>query len=86
MSHFKTYLLVACIAAALAALGPWLDGQPTDTDIDRATAADLRDAVAQAGRQERMERAEAAMRAAAEPEERPRYVGDDAAVLVATRR
>ncbi|MDR2155930.1 MAG: hypothetical protein LBE78_13060 [Burkholderiaceae bacterium] len=56
-----TYLLIGVMVGSLA-VGAWLDNQPTDTDALRAGAASLCDAQAEALRQRRRERAEAAMR------------------------
>jgi hypothetical protein len=50
MSAIKTYTLAAAIASAVLFVGTWLDGGPSDTDTQRAVAADLRDAKAQARR------------------------------------
>lgn len=47
MSTLKTTLLAAAIAAILL-LGTALDGQPSDTEAERAVAADVQAAIAKA--------------------------------------
>ncbi|MDR0274584.1 MAG: hypothetical protein LBI48_04450 [Burkholderiaceae bacterium] len=58
MTGPRAWLLVA----AAAALGPWLDGQPSETEVTAAVQADLLEAQADARRQQHLARAEAAMR------------------------
>jgi hypothetical protein len=63
MTEPERWLLSGCIIAFLLILGALLDG-PSDTEAQRAVAADLRDAQAQARRSAHHARAEQAMRVA----------------------
>jgi len=58
------WLLALALAAACAVLGPWLDGQPSDTEAEGAAAANLRDAQAAARQQQHLAHAEVALRTA----------------------
>lgn len=62
MKDWFDWLLALALAAALVSLGPWMDGQPSDTEAARDTAADLLAAHADARARQRLERAEADMR------------------------
>jgi len=62
MTRLRALLLALALAAAAGLLGPWLDGQPSETEVARAVAADVRAAQLDAARSQRLERAEADMR------------------------
>ncbi|MCL1962230.1 MAG: hypothetical protein FWG56_10800 [Desulfovibrionaceae bacterium] len=62
MEWLKTCAAVAFIAAALTVFGPWMDGT-TDTQAARSVDADLQQAIADARRAQRFERAAAAVEA-----------------------
>jgi len=57
----RTLLLTIALAATAGILGPWLDGQPSETYVARSVAADLRDAQADARKAAHLARAKAAM-------------------------
>jgi len=61
MTTLKTFTIAALVAAALLLLCAVLDGT-TDTEADRDTATDLHEAIAQAQQQDRVDRAEAAIK------------------------
>jgi len=58
----RTLLLALALAAVTGVLGPWLDGQPTETEAARAVANDAQAAPSDVARQQRRERAEAEMK------------------------
>jgi len=61
MDTLKTYSLLVCIVSALCVIGPWLDGQPSDTEAERDTQAEVHDARKRARQQQHVARAEKAM-------------------------
>jgi len=52
-------LLALALLATAGILGPWLDGQPSETDVARAVSEDAQAAPLDVARQQRRERAEA---------------------------
>ena len=67
LTHLIDAALLAALVIAAAVLGPWLDNQPSDTDAERAQAADLHDALVAARQQQHLARAEADMRRQQQP-------------------
>jgi hypothetical protein len=58
MTQAFNWILALALAAALCIIGPWLDGAPSDTDDERAAAADLHDALLTARTAQHVARAE----------------------------
>ncbi|MDR0276248.1 MAG: hypothetical protein LBI48_13135 [Burkholderiaceae bacterium] len=61
MTRPRALMIALALAATAGILGPWLDGQPSETDVARAVAADAQAAPKDWARQQRRERAEAQM-------------------------